>query len=46
MWDTEDEFYFAWKRMKGDFQIDARAKFVGEGKVAASQDRRDRSQVA
>src|SRR3972149_5534432 len=34
MWDTQDEFYFAWKRMKGDFQIDTRAKFVGAGKVA------------
>jgi TolB protein len=34
MWDTQDEFYFAWKRIKGDFQIDARANFVGEGKIA------------
>jgi Tol biopolymer transport system component len=34
MWDTQDEFYFAWKRIKGDFQIAARARFVGEGKVA------------
>ena len=34
MWDRQDEFFFAWKRMKGDFQISARARFVGEGKVA------------
>jgi hypothetical protein len=34
MWDRQDEFFFAWKRMKGDFQINARARFVGEGKVA------------
>ena len=33
MWDRQDEFFFAWKRMKGDFQISARARFVGEGKV-------------
>lgn len=34
MWDQTDEFYFAWKRVTGDFQIDARARFVGTGKVA------------
>jgi regulation of enolase protein 1 (concanavalin A-like superfamily) len=34
MWDKQDELFFAWKRMKGDFQISARVKFVGEGKVA------------
>lgn len=33
MWDRNDECYFAWKRMKGDFQIDARARFAGSGKV-------------
>lgn len=32
MWDRSDEFYFAWKRMQGDFQIDARARFVDKGK--------------
>jgi TolB protein len=32
MWADTDEFYFAWKRMRSDFQIDARAKFIGEGK--------------
>jgi TolB protein len=34
MWDAQDEFFFAWKRMKGDFQICARARFVGAGKVS------------
>jgi hypothetical protein len=34
MWDAQDEFFFAWKRLKGDFQICARARFVGVGKVA------------
>lgn len=33
MWDKSDEFFLAWKRMKGDFQIAARARFVGAGKV-------------
>lgn len=31
MWDASDEFYFAWKRLKGDFQIASRLKFVGGG---------------
>ncbi|MGD9637029.1 MAG: TolB family protein, partial [Pirellulales bacterium] len=33
MWANTDEFYFAWKKMQGDFQIDARCRFVGAGKV-------------
>jgi TolB protein len=32
MWDRSDEFYFAWRRIQGDFQIDARARLVGVGK--------------
>lgn len=32
MWAAEDEFFFAWKRMRGDFQICARARLIGEGK--------------
>ncbi len=31
MWGGEDEFHFAWKRMKGDFILTARAQFVGRG---------------
>ncbi len=31
MWAGEDEFHFAWKRMKGDFILTARAQFVGRG---------------
>src|SRR3990172_8757038 len=34
MWDTKDEFHLAWKRMKGDFLINARVKFVGTGSIA------------
>jgi tricorn protease-like protein len=34
MWDTKDEFHFAWKRMRGDFLIRARAEFVGSGTIA------------
>jgi TolB protein len=34
MWDRADEFSFVWKRMRGDFQICARTKFVGDGTVA------------
>ena len=32
MWDKQDEFYFAWKRMKGDFQISARASSSARGR--------------
>jgi TolB protein len=31
MWDTRDEFQFAWKKLKGDFLIQARVKFIGAG---------------
>jgi TolB protein len=31
MWDSRDEFQFAWKKMKGDFLIQARVKFEGAG---------------
>jgi TolB protein len=31
MWNAEDEFFFAWQPMQGDFQIAARAKLVGSG---------------
>lgn len=31
MWFDRDEFHFAWKRMKGDFILRARAHFLGEG---------------
>jgi Tol biopolymer transport system component len=31
MWDTRDEFHFAWRRMKGDFIVQARVEFIGEG---------------
>lgn len=33
MWANSDEFHFVWKKMKGNFQIDARCRFVGEGRV-------------
>jgi TolB protein len=31
MWDARDEFQFAWKKIKGDFLIQARVKFEGTG---------------
>lgn len=31
MWADHDEFHFVWKRMKGDFILTTRAKFIGEG---------------
>ncbi|HPM31753.1 MAG TPA: biopolymer transporter TolR [Chryseolinea sp.] len=33
MWALEDEFHFAWKKIKGDFIIRATIKFVGKGSV-------------
>jgi TolB protein len=31
MWDTRDEFHFAWRRMKGDFILRTHAQFLGAG---------------
>jgi Tol biopolymer transport system component len=31
MWADRDEFHFAWKRMRGDFILSARARFLGKG---------------
>lgn len=31
IWAKQDEFQFAWKRIKGDFIVYARASFVGKG---------------
>jgi Tol biopolymer transport system component len=31
MWFGRDEFHFAWKRLRGDFILTARAKFLGKG---------------
>ncbi len=31
MWFDRDEFYFVWKRMKGDFILRTRAEFLGQG---------------
>jgi Tol biopolymer transport system component len=31
MWDAHDECHFAWKRMRGDFHIQAEVELVGEG---------------
>jgi TolB protein len=31
MWFDQDEFHFVWKRLKGDFILRARAKFLGQG---------------
>src|SRR5580765_5839219 len=31
MWANRDEFHFLWKRMKGDFILQARVDFIGKG---------------
>jgi TolB protein len=31
MWSKRDEFQFVWKRMRGDFILRARARFIGQG---------------
>ncbi|HYJ47414.1 MAG TPA: hypothetical protein VEV81_12445 [Pyrinomonadaceae bacterium] len=31
MWFGEDEFHFLWKRMKGDFLLTTRVRFIGAG---------------
>jgi Tol biopolymer transport system component len=31
MWGSRDEFHFAWRRMKGDFVLQARVELVGQG---------------
>ncbi|HUP79296.1 MAG TPA: alpha/beta hydrolase-fold protein [Pirellula sp.] len=31
MWATKDEFHMVWKKLKGDFILDAQMKLVGEG---------------
>jgi Tol biopolymer transport system component len=31
MWGARDEFHFAWKRLKGDFIVQARVRLVGTG---------------
>jgi Tol biopolymer transport system component len=31
MWATRDEFQFAWKKMKGDFILQARVELLGQG---------------
>jgi hypothetical protein len=34
MWFGSDEFYFVWKKMKGDFILRTNARFIGKGKEA------------
>ena len=31
MWGGNDEFHFAWKRLKGDFILTANVRFIGKG---------------
>jgi len=31
MWEAEDQFHFAWKKIKGDFIVRATVNFVGDG---------------
>ncbi len=32
IWSSEDAFHYAWKKVKGDFILQARISFIGEGK--------------
>jgi TolB protein len=34
IWSTHDDFHFAWKKIKGDFILDAQLKFNGNGATA------------
>ena len=34
IWFTKDEFHYAWKKLRGNFILQARVAFVGEGKDA------------
>src|SRR5215217_311160 len=34
IWFANDEFHYAWKKIKGNFILQARANFVGRGKDA------------
>src|SRR5262245_48253449 len=31
MWTNKDEFHFMWKRLRGDFILTARVRFIGNG---------------
>jgi hypothetical protein len=31
IWDRHDDFHFAWKKLKGDFILDAHVRFIGKG---------------
>jgi hypothetical protein len=31
MWDRADEFHFPWRKITGDFIVQARVEFIGEG---------------
>jgi len=31
MWERRDEFHFVWKRLRGDFILQARVKLIGQG---------------
>jgi TolB protein len=31
MWEDDDQFFFAWRRMSGDFILSTNAEFIGEG---------------
>jgi hypothetical protein len=34
MWAQRDEFHFAWRKIKGDFILQARVEFIGAGRSA------------
>jgi len=34
IWGNHDDFHFGWKKMKGNFILDAQVKFIGDGKNA------------
>ena len=44
MWAQRDEFHFAWKRLSGDFILQARVELLGSGRRPAPQARPHRAQ--
>jgi hypothetical protein len=37
MWAQRDEFHFAWKRMTGDFILQARVELLGKGSIRTAR---------
>ena len=38
MWGNSDQFHFAWKKIQGDFIVQARVEFIGTGEAHRKAD--------